>query len=329
MKKAMLFIAAFLVLAGLAAAQADSTAFYIQKASTSYGQKLYRQSIEEYRAALRFSPKHTTVIFNIACNYSLLGDEKQALIWLNKAMDTGMYSFDADSDLDNIRQSKGYKKALARSAKLMQTVRDRVNQPVVLLPDGFDPGKKYPLLIAMHGFGGEPVNFSKAFKGAGNKKGYIVCCPYAPEVMGQASFNWGEWDQADKRIMETIVFLKGKYNIDEKRMIIAGFSQGGYYSYYLGLKHPDIFTGAIPIGPGFRPELDTMLSGAAAAKMKFYVLMGELEPEKRIDDNIRAIKQFTKAGITASFNFFSGVGHAFPGDAEFELIRAIEWIEKY
>ncbi|HAD82800.1 MAG: hypothetical protein A2509_00475 [Candidatus Edwardsbacteria bacterium RIFOXYD12_FULL_50_11] len=329
MKKLLLTITALLGLVSLAAAQTDSGAVYIQMANTSYGQKLYRQSIEDYQAALRFRPGHTTVIYNIACNYSLLGDEKQALAWLNQAIDAGMYNFDQDEDFNNIRKSKGYKKALARSAKLMEKIKGRTNQPVVLLPEGFDPGKKYPLLIAMHGFGGEPVNFSKAFKAAGSKKGYIVCCPYAPEVMGKNSFNWGEWEQADRRIMETIALLKAKYQIDEKRMIIAGFSQGGYYSYYLGLKHPDIFIGSIPIGPGYGTELDPLMAEAAKNKIIFYVLMGELEPEERIEKNIQAIRQFTKAGITASFNFFSGVGHALPGDANFELVRAIEWIEKY
>ncbi len=329
MRGVIISIVALMAFVSLATAQTDSGAVYIQMANTSYGQKLYRQSIEEYQAALRFRPGHTTVIYNIACNYSLLGNEKQALVWLNKAIDAGMYSFDRDSDFDNIRKSKGYKKALARSSKLLKEIEGRSNQPVVLLPEGFDPQKKYPLLIAMHGYGGEPVNFSKAFRAAGSKKGYIVCCPYAPEVMGKNSFNWGEWEPADKRIMESIAFLKAKYQIDEKRMIIAGFSQGGYYSYYMGLKHPDLFIGAIPIGPGYDSDLEPMLAGAAAAKMKFYVLMGELEPEERIDDNIRAIKQFTRAGITASFNFFSGVGHALPGDSDFELQRAIEWIEKY
>lgn len=329
MKKLMLLVTALLGLVSLAAAQTDSGAIYIQMANTSYGQKLYLQSIDEYQAALRFRPGHTTVIYNIACCYSLLGNEKQALIWLNKAIDVGMYNFDQDEDFNNIKKSKGYKKALVRSSKLLEKIKNRTYEPVVLLPDGFDPQKKYPLLIAMHGYGGEPVNFSRAFKTAGSKKGYIICCPYAPEVMGKTSFNWGEWEQADRRIMETIAFLKAKYKIDEKKMIIAGFSQGGYYSYYMGLKHPDLFIGAIPIGPGYDSDLEPMLAGAADAKMKFYVLMGELEPEERIDDNIRAIKQFTKVGITASFNFFSGVGHAMPGDSDFELQRAIEWIEKY
>ena len=329
MKRHMLIVIALLGLVSLAAAQTDSATIYIQAATTYYGQKLYRQSIDEYLLALRFRPGHTTVIYNIACNYSLLGDEKQALVWLNQAIDAGMYSFDEDKDFDNIRGTKGYKKALARADKLLKEIKGRTNEPVVLLPDSFDPGKRYPLLIAMHGYGGEPVNFSKAFKAAGSIKGYIVCCPYAPVVMGKASFNWGGEEQADKRIMETIAFLEAKYNIDEKRMIIAGFSQGGYYSYYLGLKHPDIFIGAIPIGPGYGPELEPLLAGAAKNKMKFYVLMGELEPEERINNNILAVKQFTQAGITASFNFFSGVGHALPGDVDFELVRAIEWIEKY
>lgn len=322
----------FMITGARAAAQPqDSVALYIQQAGTAYTIKDYAGSIAAYRNALRLRPGDPTAVFNIACNYSLLGDKKEALRWLSKAVDLGMYRFDGDRDMDNIRGEKGYRKILARADKLLAAIKDRTSDPVTVLPDGYDPIRPYPLLVAMHGFGGEPQNFSKAFAKACSSRGYILCCPYAPVVMGKSAFNWGEGEGdglAEKRVLESIALMRSRYNIDTSRMVLAGFSQGGYMAYLLGLKHPGLFRGAIPIAGRYDTLLDQRLDTASKAGIKYYILIGELEPEGRRLSNLEAIKRMMDHGVTASLNAYSGVGHAFPGDPAFELGRALEWIER-
>lgn len=309
----------------------DSAGHYIQQAGTAYTVKDYAGSIAAYKSSLRFRPDNPTAVFNIACNYSLLGDKKEALKWLSKAVDLGMYSFDGDEDMDNIRGTKEYKKLLAKADKLLAAIRDRIAEPVVALPDGYDPGRPHPLLVAMHGFGGEPQNFSKAFAKACGGRGYILCCPYAPVVMGKAAFHWGDGEQdglAEKRILESVKLMRSRHNIDTSRIILAGFSQGGYMAFLLGLKHPGLFRGAIPIAGRYDTLLNRHLEKASGEGIKYYILIGELEPENRRQSNLEAMSRMMAAGISASLSAYSGVGHAFPGDPVFELDRALEWIER-
>lgn len=320
-----------LTLVPAAAQPQDSAALYIQQAGTAYTVKDYAGSVTAYKNSLRFRPGNPTVIFNIACNYSLMGDKKEAVKWLSKAVDLGMYSFDGDEDMDNIRGTKEYKKLLARADKLLAAIKDRTSDPVTILPDGYDPIRPHPLLVAMHGFGGEPQNFSNAFAKACGSRGYILCCPYAPVVMGKAAFNWGDGEKdglAEKKLLESIALMRSRYNIDTSRMVLAGFSQGGYMAYLLGLKHPGLFRGAVPIAGRYDTLLNRYLGKASVDGIKYYILIGELEPENRRQSNLEAVRQMMAAGISASLNAYSGVGHAFPGDPDFELGRALEWIEK-
>jgi predicted esterase len=327
-----LILSVFMLTGVRAAAQApDSSGFYIQRAGTAYTVKDYAGSIAAYKSALRFRPDNPTVAFNIACNYSLTGDRKEALRWLSRAVDLGMYSFDEDEDMDNIRGTREYKKLLSRADKLLAEIRDRIAEPVTALPEGYDPGKPHPLLVAMHGFGGEPQNFSKVFAKACGRKGYILCCPYGPVVMGKAAFHWGDGEKdglAEKRVLESIALMRSRHNIDTSRIVLAGFSQGGYMAYLLGLKHSGLFRGAIPIAGRYDTLLDQRLERASKAAIKYYILIGELEPEGRRLSNLEAMKRMMDHGITASLNAYAGVGHAFPGDPDFEVGRALEWIEK-
>lgn len=309
----------------------DSAGYYIQQAGTAYTVKDYAGSIDAYKSSLRFRPDNPTVIFNIACGYSLMSEKKEALKWLSRAVDLGMYSFDGDEDLDNIRGTKEYKRILTRADKLLTEVRDRIAEPVVVLPEGYDPNKPHPLLIAMHGYGGEPQNFSRAFAKTCGRRGYILCCPYGPVVMGKAAFHWGDGEQdglAERRMIESIKLMRTKYNIDTSRIVLAGFSQGGYMSYLLGLKHSGLFRGAVPIAGRYDTLINRYLERAAGHGIKYYILIGELEPEGRRQSNLEAMRHIMAAGISVSLNAYSGVGHAFPGDPNFELGRALEWIER-
>ncbi len=120
------------------------------------------------------------------------------------------------------------------------------------LPPGFDPEKKYPLIVYQYG-GTNPV--SRTFGGrypfnlwAGN--GYIV---YVLQPSGATGFgqdfsaahvnNWGK-TVADEIIEGTQQFLEEHPFADSGRVGVAGASYGGFMTMLL-LTHTDIFATAI------------------------------------------------------------------------------------
>ncbi|MEO0105931.1 MAG: hypothetical protein ABIL46_01210 [candidate division WOR-3 bacterium] len=57
-------------------------------------------------------------------------------------------------------------------------------------------------------------------------------------------------------------------------------------------------------------------------------MLGEDELEHRIKANLDGLNQLIKSGISVSFQVYSGYGHTIPGDVDFEIKRAIDWLEK-
>ncbi len=116
----------------------------------------------------------------------------------------------------------------------------------VLLPEGYDPQKKYPAVLDIHGgpkcaYG--PVFFHEMQAWAA--KGYIVffCNPHGSDGRGNAfsylDLQWGGIDY--RQIMAfTDKVLEEYPSIDTKRMCCTGGSYGGYMSNWI-LSHTDRF----------------------------------------------------------------------------------------
>jgi len=97
----------------------DATRLF-NEAGTLLEQKKYIEAIEKYRTVVEKWPKIEIAIdsaYNIACGYALLGEKKNALDWLEKAIEIGWKDGDhleKDSDLESLRGEERYKKLVGR-----------------------------------------------------------------------------------------------------------------------------------------------------------------------------------------------------------------------
>ena len=96
-----------------------------------------------------------------------------------------------------------------------------------------------PVLFLMHGYGSNEKQFNKLIEELNNK--YLIVSMRAPFNFMVIKNRWYEYSISDgdtlsnqtqidlstKRIIKTIEHIKEEYNIDEKKIFIGGFSQGG------------------------------------------------------------------------------------------------------
>src|SRR5262245_32349105 len=122
----------------------------------------------------------------------------------------------------------------------------------VTLPENYDPARPTRLYVWLHGRQNTTTEteFIYGFlnrRGAGNPpvadQGQIQLDCFG-RING-AGWHWaGEAD-----VFESIAAVKKRFNIDDKRVIIRGFSQGGEGAWHISLHHPDRFAAA-EIGAG-------------------------------------------------------------------------------
>src|SRR5260370_3001216 len=126
-----------------------------------------------------------------------------------------------------------------------------------VLPNGYDPAKAYPAILALGG-GPQTMNtvdniLSRNFRAEAEKRGYIVVAPAAPD--GQLFFQEG-----DHIFPEFLKMILADYQIQDDKFHIAGVSNGGIAALHVAAANPQYFL-SVTAFPGY-------MSAPSAAKLQ-------------------------------------------------------------
>lgn len=133
------------------------------------------------------------------------------------------------------------------------------------VPSKYDKDRKWPLVIALHGLGGNPQQFirTRGLTQEAEKRGYIVAAPMGynergwyglPPLKGKGGKGKTNEPEnlrelSEKDVMNVLKVVKKDYNIDPDRVYLMGHSMGGGGTVHLGLKYPDEWAALGPIAP--------------------------------------------------------------------------------
>lgn len=142
----------------------------------------------------------------------------------------------------------------------------------VVLPNGYDPAKAYPAILA---FGGGPQTMNtvdsilaRNFRAEAERRGYIVVAPAAPD--GQLFFEGGA-----RIVPEFLKMILADYRIQGGKFHIAGPSNGGISAFHVAAENPQYFL-SVTAFPGYMWE-PSEAKLRAISKMCVFMYVGELD----------------------------------------------------
>ncbi|MFW6164263.1 MAG: alpha/beta hydrolase-fold protein, partial [Planctomycetota bacterium] len=114
---------------------------------------------------------------------------------------------------------------------------DDTDQPYsAWVPRDYDPKKKWPLVVQLHGLGGN-------YRMGGVRREIEDCVVVNPDGRGATDYKlWGMLD-----VLHVLEDAKRRYNIDEDRVYLYGVSMGGSGSWQIGVHYPDRFAALGPV----------------------------------------------------------------------------------
>ncbi|MEW6322262.1 MAG: S9 family peptidase [Acidobacteriota bacterium] len=121
----------------------------------------------------------------------------------------------------------------------------------LLLPYGFDPARRYPLIVVSHGgphsATGYSFDFKKQFFAA---NGYFVLDTNFRSSTGYGDrfkwATWGAWGTKDgEDVVSGVDYVLARYPIDPARVGHIGHSYGGFMTNWLITQYPDRFAAAV------------------------------------------------------------------------------------
>lgn len=323
---------AIAVALSLTAAVSAQTAQQIeQQMFAAYHAKDYDKAIEIGKKLSELDPQNPSHQYNLGCLFSLKGDADSAIKSLEKATELGfsdLHLIESDDDLASIRSRPEYKTIVdtvkKNRGKTLETYKEQAEkgEPLIYSPEGLPADKPVACVVVLHPFGGTAEWIVERWKGAAKKLGVLVVAPRAVIPQGQG-FRWQDADLTDKIVMKALDYAKAKHKIDDKKIVISGFSEGGAMTFVMAMRHGDVFCGAIPVGGVMSDPLVGWDEIKKRKLPRFVIMIGDQEPKASLDNNREAVKKLEDAGAKTKLNIYPGLGHDFPKDTEKELSEAV------
>lgn len=204
-----------------------------------------------------------------------------------------------------------------------QSAIDATEQPYRLyVPSSYRGGEPVPLVIAMHGTGGNENTLfdgdsykQGALKQAAEKHGMIVASPLGRGITEFRGI--GEND-----VFEVLEAVRARYKIDRERIYLTGHSMGGTGAAYLALHHPDVFAAAAPLAAAFSfPWLTRN-----AVTVPFLWIGGAEDAEyyhRGVAVGVERMRQF---GVPVTAEALPGEGHGGPVK---DFDRVLGWLKRH
>ncbi len=117
------------------------------------------------------------------------------------------------------------------------------------VPSTYNKNQSYPLVITLHGTNPWDTAWMqiREWKALAEKKGFIVAAP-SLTLFGtqgivpiQKSLRMDALARDDQKILAVLDKICTDYNVNRRKVLLTGFSAGGYPMYYTGLRHPEKF----------------------------------------------------------------------------------------
>ncbi|MBU4404845.1 MAG: hypothetical protein KKG79_04445, partial [Acidobacteria bacterium] len=176
----------------------------LMQANRFVGQKDYLKAAQYYLALLKFNLNDSITIYNLACCYGQLGKADLAVKCLVMAIRAGFRDFqllEKDKDFTSIRHTPEFMKLLSQlplwrdpAVEVIYVKTGKLLEMLVKLPHKFDSRQRYPLLVGLHGNGGNPEQILIAMNKTLKKEPLILAAPQGaypnfPQLRGQ-HFSW-------------------------------------------------------------------------------------------------------------------------------------------
>jgi predicted esterase len=172
----------------------------------------------------------------------------------------------------------------------------------LLVPEVYNASKPSPLLVALHGMGGDENSMFDSYGGVlkreAERVGFVVACPKGRDP---ASMYRGS---AEQDVLDVIAEVRRDYKIDAGRIYLMGHSMGAYGTWSIAMDHPELFAALGPISGGGNAS-----GMSKIANIPHYIVHGDADPTVPVAQSRMMVEAGKKAGANIVYVEVPGGNH--------------------
>ncbi|MBS0261477.1 MAG: hypothetical protein JSS02_05925 [Planctomycetes bacterium] len=196
------------------------------------------------------------------------------------------------------------------------------------LPYEYHADHAYPVIIALHSESGSPQQELQGFWGGteeqggqAQRHGYIVIAPeYIPETDSRKGYDYSE--ASHEAVLASLRDALSRFNIDADRVFLAGHGMGGDAAWDIGLSHPQLFAGVVPINGAIDRFSKYYIENGT--KLSFYSVVGEKDVDL-FERNVDQLMKIFKNGTDLIHAEYRGAG---PETFYAEIHAIFDWMSR-
>jgi len=198
---------------------------------------------------------------------------------------------------------------------------DERSEYTLYIPEDYSPDKPLPLIVALHGGYGQGSEYVWTWLRPARSRGYAIL---APKSLGNT------WDMTvpsldTRSVMRMFDEVTRDYSIDRARVYLSGLSDGGIFTYILGLEQSQLFRGLAPVAGALHLAVDQMLREGRGKDTPIFVVHGVHDFIFPVTFTRQTCNLLKQIGYNVTYEELPEWGHAFPYSINERMV--LPWFE--
>ena len=186
----------------------------------------------------------------------------------------------------------------------------------VYVPKAYAASKATPLVIALHGLGGNEDGFFDNYQQLPPKlseeHGFLLAAPlgfrrdgfYGSNLMSGDAASRRRSEYSEKDVLEVLRLMKAAYNVDESRIYLIGHSMGAIGTWALGAKYPQMWAALVAFSGTGSPALAESTKGIPQ-----FVVHGDADNTVNVSGSRNMVAALKKLNANVTYLEVAGGSH--------------------
>ncbi len=185
------------------------------------------------------------------------------------------------------------------------------------VPEYYTADRAWPLVMALHGGSGNGRGFLWSWLRDARSFGAILV---APTAIGSTWALMGE-DVDTPNLARILNIARARWNIDPKRLLLTGMSDGGTFSYVTGLEGSSPFTHLAPVSATFHPLMAEMADAERLRGLPVHIVHGGLDWMFPVQVARQTQELLAAAGANVTYREIEDLSHCYPREINPAILR--------
>ena len=187
----------------------------------------------------------------------------------------------------------------------------------VYVPEYYTPDRAWPLVMALHGGSGNGRGFLWSWLRDARSRGAILI---APTATGTTWALMGD-DTDTPNLASILDAVRARWNIDSKRMLLTGMSDGGTFCYVTGFESTSPFTHLAPVSATFHPLMAEMADAERLRGLPVHIVHGRLDWMFPVQAARQTSQTLSAAGANVTYRELDDLSHTYPREMNAEILQ--------